>query len=312
MKKIVILGVYFGRFPDNYELWLKSCKYNSTIDFKVFTDQAIKSNYRNLEYIHMDLSEFNNLMKEKIGDKYNILYPYKCCDFKPVYGVILEDYIKSYDFWGHCDFDMIFGNLRRFLNDDILKKYDKILPLGHLSLYRNTKEVNNRYKDKGSIVGDYDYVFSHRENVAFDEMNGIANIYYYNKYPFYDKRIFADISTIRKRFTLALKDKNYNNQVFYWLNCSVYRAFEQDGKIITEEFAYIHFKRRKYLKIKFDADKTNSFFICNDGFIKKDEGIPTIEDIKKYNKYPGYIIETFENSKYKIKQFFLSIKNKKQ
>ena len=302
MKKIVIIGVYFGKFPQNYDLWLKSCEFNPTIDFKVVTDQKVKAKIKNLEYINMTLTDFNNKMKEKIGKDFNISTAYKCCDFKPVYGIILQDYISNYDFWGHCDFDMIFGNIRKFITDDVLNMYDKILPLGHLCLYRNNDMVNNRYKEEGSIVGDYKEVFSSSKNFAFDEMNGIAQIYYKNKYPFYDERIFADISIIRKRFTLAQKDKNYNNQVFYWEDGSVYRAFERNKKIVIEEFIYIHFKQRKYMKIFPNKQEFNSFYICDDGFLYKERGIPTIDDINKYNKYPGFIIELLEKIRYRIKK----------
>ena len=265
MKKIVIIGVYFGVFPKNYNLWLKSCEYNSTIDFKIFTDQDMKSNIKNVEYIKIDLNQFDKLIKKKIGKQYGIKYAYKCCDYKPAYGVILEDYIKKYDFWGHCDFDLIFGDLRKFITDDILTNYDKILPLGHLSIYRNTKKVNNRFKNNGSICGDYKEVFSTNKSFAFDEINGMGQIYYKNNYTFYDKRIFADISIIHKRFTLALGDKNFKKQVFYWENGHVYKSYLEDKTIKTEEYAYIHFKKRKYLNILFDYNKHNSFYICNDG-----------------------------------------------
>lgn len=309
MKKIVIIGVYFGKFPLNYDLWLKSTKYNPTIDFKIFTDQKLISDQKNLEYIKMTLEEFNILMQKKIGEKYIINHAYKCCDYKPVYGIILEDYIQKYDFWGHCDFDMIFGDLRKYFTEELLREYDKILPLGHLSLYRNTHSVNNRYKDDGSLCGNYDNVFSSNLNYAFDETSGIAQIYYKNNYPFYDKRIFADISIIHKRFTCAMGDRNYKYQIFYWEKGGTYRDYYENGIIKKEEFIYIHFKQRKYLTIMCDAEKCNSFYICDKGFIEKSRST-TLSDIKKYNNYRGFLNEYFELLSYRIKKIFIGIKCK--
>ena len=48
----------------------------------------------------------------------------------------------EYDFWGYCDIDLIFGNIRKFITDDILDKYDKILSRGHFTLFRNKDSIN--------------------------------------------------------------------------------------------------------------------------------------------------------------------------
>lgn len=294
MKRIVIISVYFGKMPNNHRLFLKSIEKNPCIDFKIFTDQRIQSKLQNLEYILLDIKELNRLIKQKLGKEFNIKRPYKCCDYKPVYGIIFEDYIKQYDFWGHCDMDLIFGDIKKFVTDDILEKYDKILPLGHLSIYRNTKEVNNRYKEDGSIVGDYREVFSSEENHYFDEQDGIGRIYQKNNYPFYDKRVFADISFMHKNFMLAFNDRNYNRQVFYWEDGCVYRAFVLNGAVKREEFAYIHFKKRKYMKDLVKNDNVRSFYICNRGFIEKGVGLPSLKDMRKYNRSHGEIYGFFD------------------
>ncbi len=316
MKKIAIISVYFGKMPSNYDLLLKSIQENPSIDFKIVTDQKKQSSLPNLEYICMGLGELNKLVKLKIGDGFGISRPYKCCDFKPVYGILFEDYVLGYDFWGHCDIDLIFGDLRKFISDDILNRYDKILPLGHLSLYRNTKTVNNRYKENGSLVGTYKEVFSSNESCYFDEQNGIGRIYYKNKYPYYDRRVFADISFMHKRFVLAFNDKNYKNQIFYWENGHIYRAFALNGTIKREEFAYIHFKKRKYLKNLVKNNSAKSFYICDDGFIEKMVGLPSIKDIKKYNKYHGGLFELCEaryrRLRNKINKVTASLKERKK
>ncbi len=47
MNKIVVIGVYFGNFPEYMNLWLKSCEFNKEIDFIIFTDNIIKTNIKN-------------------------------------------------------------------------------------------------------------------------------------------------------------------------------------------------------------------------------------------------------------------------
>lgn len=294
MKSIVIISVYFGKFPHHFDLLLESIKKNPTVDFLVITDQEMTSNLPNLSYINMSLEDLDTLIKKKLNSSFGINDVYKCCDYKPVYGVLFEDYVKHYDYWGHCDLDLLFGNIRKFITDSILEKYDKILPLGHLSIYRNTSKVNNRFKDVGSKCGDYDMVFSSEKSFFFDEQDGIGSIYNHNKYPFYDKRVFADISIMRKRFSLSSNDINYDYQVFYWEDGSVYRAYEKGGSIKKDEFVYIHFKQRSYLRSKVSQDPIRSFYICNSGFIDKELGLPALSDIRKYNPFKGNLYELLE------------------
>ena len=54
------------------------------------------------------------LSSRKLGFEVYLERPYKCCDLKPAYGVIFEEYLTAYSYWGHCDFDLIFGDLQYF------------------------------------------------------------------------------------------------------------------------------------------------------------------------------------------------------
>ena len=38
-KKIAFVVPYYGKFPDYFPLWLKTCGTNPTIDFLLFTDE---------------------------------------------------------------------------------------------------------------------------------------------------------------------------------------------------------------------------------------------------------------------------------
>lgn len=292
MNEICIIGVYFGKFKNYFSLWLKSCEYNSTLDFYIFTD-VLYEGYRpnNVYFVNMTLTQLKSVASKKIDLDISLERPYKCCDLKPLYGVIFQDYIKSYKYWGHCDLDLIFGDIRFFLGKYNYSEYDKFLNLGHLSLYKNTDNVNHYYKMSGSKCGDYTTVLLNDNSYAFDENDGIVQIYLQNELPLFYKRIFADISHIYRRFKLSGycsldgKDKNYKRQIFYWEKGKVYRAYYIKHQLFIEEYAYIHFKCRPNFNVDFNIDEVDSFYVTPIGFVPKD-GDVTEENIDKYNPYP--------------------------
>lgn len=303
-EKIVIIGVYYGKFPDWMQYWLKSCESNPTIDFLIVTDITDIELPSNVKLLNISMKQLKELAEEKMNMKVSLERPYKLCDFKAIYGLILQDYIQEYDYWGHCDFDLIWGDIRNFVDKYSLEEYEKFLPLGHLSLYRNTTECNNYYKLNGSKCGDYKEVYTTDRNYAFDEMNGMYSIYKKNKLKMFDKRIFAEIKTFHKRFRLRKREKNYYHQVFYYEKGKIYRAYKKYNKIRREEYIYIHFRRKLYA----DANKSfqnikDCFYITKDGFFEKKQGEPTIEEIKKYNYNPGIIYEWFETMKFCFKNY---------
>lgn len=310
MKKIVIIGVYFGRFPEYFELWLNSCTYNTGIDFIIFTDQVLSDLPSNVKAFPFTMREFSELARKKLHiDKINITRPYKCCDFKPVYGIIFEDFIKKYDFWGHCDFDLVFGDILSNIDKDAWEKYDKILPLGHLSFYRNTNEVNERYKLE-SATAPYDEIFTNDKSYAFDEFTGLMDIYERNRFSFYKKRVFADIDSVHKRFRLSMNDYNYKHQVFYWEHGHVYKAYIENKQVKKTEYAYIHFKKRKKMPIKINnASDCKGFFVTRYGFIEKpNRGLPSLIEIKRLNPYHGYLYERFEYYHFRYNNLMRKIK----
>lgn len=301
-KSIVIIGFYYGSFPEWMEYWLRSCADNSTIDFLLITDIKLYDTPKNLKIINYKLSQVKKLFEKKLDIKISLQKPYKLCDFRPLYGVLLQEYIQEYDYWGHCDFDLIWGNIRKFVEQYKINEYDKFLPLGHLSLYRNTREVNNYYKLEGSNCGNFLRVIQSDDSFAFDEVGGIYAIYKYNKLPMFTKRIFAEIKMFHKRFRLKKCDRNYKHQVFYYENGSVFRAYEENGYIKTEEYIYIHFRRKLEVNNRKKWHDLKAFYITPDGFFEKRVGeIPNIQEIEKYNHNPGVCKELLETSIFCIK-----------
>ena len=307
-NKICIIGVYFGELPNYVNLWMKSAAYNSLIDFYLVTDQIVENLPANVILISMSIEEVEALAAKKLEiTDISIKYPYKCCDFRPAYGVIFEDYIRQYEYWGNCDFDMIFGDLSLFFEKYNLYDYDRFLTLGHLTLYRNTVINNSRYKCEGSYI-DYKTVFTTNENYAFDEYKGITRIYQLNGFSQFTKRIFIDVATGYKRFRISnkypfdTKPKNYKKQLFVWEKGKVYHIYLDDNdKVKKEEYAYIHFQKRPNYKVNFNIDQADRFVISNEGFIPLKQPVDA-EDLEKYNIYPGFAIEIMQRIKWLFKK----------
>ena len=116
MKKTVIIIPYFGSFPSFFQLFLDSCSNNKMFTWLIYTDSEQKYNVpENVIIKSTKLSDFVSRIQEKFDFKIEIIRPHKLCDFKVAYGYIFEDEIKEFDYWGHGDLDLIYGDLDKFL-----------------------------------------------------------------------------------------------------------------------------------------------------------------------------------------------------
>lgn len=172
MKKNILITCWYGEYPWYLPYYLHSCSFNPTIDFVIITDNSEEISFLpdNVKIINRKLDEIINSTSEKIGFKVNIDYPYKLCDFKPAYGFMFPEITEGYDFWGHCDLDIIYGDIRAFFTDDFFDNYDYIsvrhdYTTGCFGLYRNNDLLNNYFKKSK----DYKKVFSDSKHYCFDE-----------------------------------------------------------------------------------------------------------------------------------------------
>ena len=174
MPRIAFIITYIGKYPWYFPYFLHSCKYNPTIDFLIFTDNNdpnldLSENVKILPY---SIEKFKADAAEALGFEVAIETGYKLCDFRPAYGLIFSDVISEYDFWGYCDIDVIFGNIRSFMTDDLLSEYDVISArhdylTGCFSLFRNTPYCRELFEQSK----DYKKVFTDKRNFFFDETN---------------------------------------------------------------------------------------------------------------------------------------------
>ena len=171
MFRIVFIIPYIGNYPWYFPYFLHSCRYNPDIDFLIFSGN-LKEQLElpaNVKIIPCSIEQFRKDASSKLGFEVAVESPYKLCDFKPAYGHIFYDYIKEYDFWGYCDIDLIFGNIRTFMTKELLDEYDIISArhdylTGCFALYRNNQRMRELFKQSK----DYRKVFTDPRNFFFD------------------------------------------------------------------------------------------------------------------------------------------------
>lgn len=302
MKKIALIAPYFGTLPKEwFQIILESCRNNSSIDWILFTDDLTEYDYpKNVKVFYQSWEEFSENLKLKTSKKLDIRpvldVPYKLTDYKPLYGDLLQEYLSDYDFWGYTDIgDVIYGDIRNFISEDDLEVYDKLNFLGHFTLFKNTDEVNERYKLRLENRPNIHEVLTSPLNFAFDEApNGIHQIYIDYGFPF--KRgddLVADISPLRFSFQLSMFDKNYHQyyekftrKIFSYENGKV-KEWQVSGQneVTSRDIGYIHFQKRKIES--FIKPGQHSFLITPQGF-KKYQSIDS-DLIKKYTPRKIYL-----------------------
>jgi hypothetical protein len=171
VKRICFVVVYFGRWPIWFPAFLHSCKENPTFNWIFFTDCGSPTHHSpNVVFYQKTLPQMRELLRKKIGKDATLESAYKVCDYKPAFGIVFDDYLKEFDFWGHCDIDIIWGDIRKYTTEEILDKYDifstrKGRISGHFSLYRNNLSINQLFRQSSEFVG----VMRQVECRAFDE-----------------------------------------------------------------------------------------------------------------------------------------------
>lgn len=126
--------------------------------WKIFTPNKYENLPSNVEIIDMTAEQFADLVEQKLEVKINMytsplgVPSVHITDFYVASGVIFEDYIKDFDFWGITNMDIVYGRLSRFIPDSLLEQCDVFSDDIHtingiFSLFRNCYQVNNLFRD---------------------------------------------------------------------------------------------------------------------------------------------------------------------
>lgn len=288
-KKCVFILPYFGKFKNYFPLFLKSCSYNKKFDWLIFTDSNEIYDYPdNVKVIKMTLEEMKNRISEKIGFSVTLNGAYKLCDYKPSFGFVFEEYIEEYDYWGHCDCDLIFGNLEKILMPLLDKNYDKIFATGHLTIYKNNYEnlrkFMSRYKEKDIYIE----AFSTNDIYVLDEDcnngNNVHSIFLDSNLKVFAKDLSMNTSIYSAKFIKAYYSENerkfldepYKKGRYYWENGNLFRIHINGDSLVKTEYLYMHLQMRK-MRFNFEkVMKSDIVEILPDRFIRRKKFLQTL------------------------------------
>ncbi len=308
--RIGIIVTWFGDLPDYFPAWLKSAENNKTIDFFFFSDQDIVSDAENIYKYKMTLEECVEYFKHKIQRPIEISSSYKFCDCRALFGVLFEDYLKGYDFWGYCDVDLMFGNIRHFLTDEVLTQYDRIYQYGHLSIFRNDDKTKHLYELPGARYS-LDEVLTGRTKTTFEEHLGLNRISRINNIRWYVNVDFADFA-IRHTNRLDAKHglKNYDKQFFAWINGEAYQIYESNGKVKKHSLVYMHWQKRKPVIDESFYNSTGAYVVTSSRIIGvKIENMSDVRELFNTNRQIDTFKKRIDSAKYynkKMKDFLSS------
>lgn len=296
MKKCCFIVPYFGKFPKYFEIFLKSCNYNLNYDWLIFSDDKTKFVLPpNVKIVNISFSELKVLFQGKFDFEISLNTPYKLCDYKPAYGYIFEEYLKDYKFWGHCDLDIIVGNLDRFISNDMLNDFDKIFALGHMILYKNNYENNRVFMSEMNSELLYKQSFTTNNITVFDEVGvnnkNVNTIFIEKGKKVFEEDLSLNIKVLPTKFirtvfdfnSFSFKDEKYINAIYFWKNGEVNRAYLCNREIIIEKFPYIHLQARKMTYNKKTLNR-NYFKILPNVFLNMEYPEINVKNFKKIKK----------------------------
>lgn len=265
MKSILLIIPYFGKWPLWFDAYLLSVAANPTIQWLCPTDCEIPKNHSsNITFLSTTLPQLNERVN-KIVEAEVPLNPRKFCDLKPAYAEIFTEQVQGYDFWGICDMDIVWGDIRKFITEDILNEYDIISSRkenisGHFNLFRNTEQVNSLYKQ----LPNYKDLFELPEFKWTDEV--VLSKFIKTSLAFKALGLKVYWLTI-----LCNQENGRDSHQEYYLDKWLWK----DGKMLElkngkqiNEVMYLHFinwkRTMKYSEVKY-TDNPKQFYISYNG-----------------------------------------------
>ena len=276
MTTIKIIIPYFGKFPPQFKLWWNSALNNPDVSFLIITDNQEVKTEKNIEVVPMTFAECQERVKKLFSFEVALPSPYKLCDLRPCYMLIFNDLCSSDDFVGWGDVDLIYGNIRSFITDEVLDKYDVISGWGHLTLLRNNEYWSNFFKVKADGFQDYEEVMKDPKNFGFDEYwhGGLADkAKALHPEKVWDPMCFDDLHTPEQDLGFVSSNRRvYENShlMFEYAKGQMWRIYTIGYDVKREPTMYMHFKRRQPM-LQICTDNTEHYLIVPNRIIPYEE-----------------------------------------
>ena len=247
-SSVAVIGIQIGPWPDNMWLFLRSCGWNPSVKWLIFSDHDFPIGPpSNVKRIQASLGGLRERFSSALGRPVSLEIPYKLCDYRPMFGEIFSKELTGFDFWGHCDFDVVFGRIREVLPARAFVDFDKILIRGNFALYRNTDSINAVFRQVLPGI-DWRNVVESSKYRAFDEWSGIYRILLDRRIPIYNEPVIADIDPRYYDLRLTHTD-GFVPQMITQDQATGKLTLDRwlpDHGLVSEEKLLIHLQKRKF------------------------------------------------------------------
>ena len=249
MKSIVIIFPYFGTLPVQYKMWRASALRNPSVDFMFFTDTDVQAE-KNIIVHKMHFCDFQEIAQKAFDFPITLDRPYKLCEYKQAYGYILHEFIKEYDFWGFGDLDLVYGDIRSFINDHALT-HKFLLGWGHLTLLRNDEDANTYFMKQVDDYQNYKDAFTTSKITFFDEygFKGCSDKWRdCRPEDCWLREPFDNVSKPKESYHFNSMTRGWKQVIFEHVDNKLYMLRFNQGKIEKMESLYAHFQHRGFMK----------------------------------------------------------------
>lgn len=137
MTTKVLICPYFGVLPSWYEHWERNTERMREHGYDFLFDQ--------------DEDDFRQRVREILEiEPPPMTGTGRIWNFRPAFGLLYAKEIEGFDFWGHTDFDCVYGRVERWYTDEYLSDLD--ITSNHVdyisgpwTLYRNSPVINSLF-----------------------------------------------------------------------------------------------------------------------------------------------------------------------
>lgn len=250
---IIKIIPYFGQWPAWFDLYLLSCAQNLDVDWVFYTDCAPPTKSpKNVRFVQLSFNDYKELVTRRLGIKFDPSNPFKLCDVRPAYGHIHFEDIRDYDFYAYGDIDIIYGQLRQFITDEMLEKYNVIGThsrrlSGHFSLFRNIEQNREAFRK----IPDWQQLMTAEHHIGIDESKFSKLFVRHKNHPLWLRKLWSLTSRYQRR---VLFKEQYSTILspIPWCDGRMDHPqnwFWRDGRLSNDrddrEFMYLHFMNWK-------------------------------------------------------------------
>ena len=254
---------HFGDRPSYFPLVVRTMGHNPDVHWLLFTERPVADAPPNLTVHQCDFADLSARVRAHFDFDVCLDEPYKICDFRPAFGEIFAAELSGYDFWGHCDLDVLFGRIRDHLPAEAFEA-DKMLFQGNFSLYRNTVEAAGWYRHEVGKVS-YRDAMSTPAAMHFDEWAGIYYVIRDLGVRYWERDSIFDLSFHQYR-TRDEKMAGSDPRRYAWEHGEVCEYRLARGEVVRRTALLVHLQKRT-MRPPSDAVLTaDRFWICANGF----------------------------------------------